>query len=428
MRRYPYLSDHAAASVKKELGADKLMPYVKSETEVSQLVSFARSRGFWTYAIANPLSCGTDEIQLESATTLFPDLSCKTGNIRRNNRCSRPRACDFEQAWKHLSLQSVFQDKNQATLKYPTAFAVARNIAHCFWGAVAPGKIDNPGRILEAHQLTELQNDSSSIRDELQGSLCQIVTVVHSDPMQGVSQDQAKTPRPASSIYSRSGRSPSPPTSPQYKSTVDGEEWSEGTFIDSYQSREDVPSAGNGAEGHEVESDVDDGSSQANLSAGNALMLLSSDTRDSSLALNKAETPVHLRRKPLEVNEGRDRVERADETLHEIKKERYQRNPHRIEKPQHYNEKKKLKQQQAHSTTVLQGYDDDFKLTKSQREYRNLLGPKGTEWKLYAAKWNHSTHSLVASQKRVTSTLHRGSPLSLTICPLGRRQWSRTQH
>ena len=36
-----------------------------------------------------------------------------------------------------------------------------------------------------------------------------------------------------------------------------------------------------------------------------------------------------------------------------------------------------MKQQQAHLTTVLQGYDDDFKLTKSQREYRNLLGPKG---------------------------------------------------
>ena len=55
MRRYPYLSDHAAASVKKELGADKLIPYLKSETEVSQLVSFAKSRGFWTYDIANPL-------------------------------------------------------------------------------------------------------------------------------------------------------------------------------------------------------------------------------------------------------------------------------------------------------------------------------------------------------------------------------------
>ena len=112
------------------------------------------------------------------------------------------------------------------------------DMVRCFWGAVTPGEIDNPGRILEAHQFTELHSDPSGIGDEVQGSLCQNVTTVHSDPMQGVSQDQAKTPRPASSIYSRSGRSPSPPTSPQYKATVDGEEWSEGTFIDSYQSRE----------------------------------------------------------------------------------------------------------------------------------------------------------------------------------------------
>ena len=144
MRRYPYLSDHAAASVKKELGADKLIPYLKSETEVSQLVSFAKSRGFWTYDIANPLLYGTDEIQLESATTFFPKLGCKKGNIPRNNRCSRPRACDFGQAWKHLSLQSVFQDKKQATLKYPAAFAVVRDMVRCFWGAVTPGEIDNP--------------------------------------------------------------------------------------------------------------------------------------------------------------------------------------------------------------------------------------------------------------------------------------------
>ena len=381
MRKYPYLSDHASASVKKEIGGDKFVPCLKSETEVSQLVSFAKSRGFWTYDIANPLLYGTDEIQLESATTFFPKLSCKKGNIRRNNRCSRPRARDFEQAWKHLSLQSVFQDKKQATLKYPTAFAVARNIAHCFWGAVAPGEIDNPGRILEAHQLTELQNDSGSIRDELQGSLSQIVTVVHTDPMQGVSQHQAKMRRPTSSIYSRSGRSPSTLTSPQFESVIDGKEWRVETFIESYRDREDVPSTGNGAEGHEIESHVDP---QANESNGDALMLLSSDssptsTEEETSNFASQARKGHLRGERLEVDKGRDRVERADERLHEVKKEGHRRNPHRIEKPQHYNEKKKLKQQQAHLTRVLQNHNNDPKLTASQREYVNLLDTERTE-------------------------------------------------
>ena len=156
--------------------------------------------------------------------------------------------------WRYCTIDLY---KKQVTLKYPTAFAVVRDMVRCFWGGVNPGEIDNPGRILEAHQFTELHNDPGGIGDELQGPLCQIVTAVQSDPMQGLSQDQAKMPRPASSMNSRSGRSPSPPTSPQHKSNVDGEGWSEGTFIDSYRSREDVPSAGNGTEGHEVESDVD---------------------------------------------------------------------------------------------------------------------------------------------------------------------------
>ena len=98
MRKYPYLSDHASASVKKEIGGDKFVPCLKSETEVSKLVSFAASRGFWTYDIAKLLPHGTDQTQLESASTFFPEVSCKKGNVRRNNRSSRPRACDFKQA------------------------------------------------------------------------------------------------------------------------------------------------------------------------------------------------------------------------------------------------------------------------------------------------------------------------------------------
>lgn len=152
MRKCPYLSDHASASVKTEVGGNKPIPYRKSETEVSHLVSFAKSRGFWTYDIANPLLRGTNETHLESANAFFPELSCTEGNIRRNHRCSHPRACDFEQVWKHLSLQSMFRAPQHPKQKYPTAFAVIRDIVRCFFGTTIPDEIHNPRRILEVHQ------------------------------------------------------------------------------------------------------------------------------------------------------------------------------------------------------------------------------------------------------------------------------------
>ena len=389
MRNHPYLSDHSSAKPIKDGNEDKPVYYLKSEAEVSRLASFAASRGFWTFKIGNLLLRDNVQMQCEPVCTKFPKLSCKKGNIQRNNRYSRPRACDFEQEWKHLSLQNVFQAQKRPSLKYPTAFAVIRDIIRCFWGSVTPGEIDNPRRILQVHQYMEQHNDLSGIGDELQDSSCQIVIAVDSDPMQGTSQDPAKVPRPASSIYSDSGRSPLPPTSPRYRSTIDGEVWSGEDFVESYRRQIDVPSTEDGAEGHVVERSVGGGSSQANEPNGEALMLLSSDTRSNSPASTEVETPIfplqavqsNLRGERIKVDKGPDRAERADETLHEIKKAGHRGNPHRIEKPQHYTQKKKLKQQQTQLTRALRDHDDDLRPAVSQTGHVNLFDTERKDMK-----------------------------------------------
>ena len=387
MRNHPYLSDHSSAKPIKDGNEDKPVYYLKSEAEVSRLALFAASRGFWTFKIGNLLLRDNVQMQCEPVRTKFPKLSCKKANIQRNNRYSRPRACDFEQEWKHLSLQNVFQARKRPSLKYPTAFAVIRDIIRCFWGSVTPGEIDNPRRILQVHQYMEQHNDLSGIGDELQDSSCQIVIAVDSDPMRGTSQDPAKVPRPASSIYSDSGRSPLPPTSPRYRSTIDGEVWSGEDFVELYRRQIDVPSTGDGAEGHAVESSVDGGSSQANEPNGDVLMLLSSDTRSSSPATTDAETPIlpsqavesHLRGEQVKVYRGPDRAERADETLHKIKKAGYQGNPLWVEKTQHYTQKMKLKQQQTQLTRALRDHDDELRPAVSQTGHVNLFDTERKE-------------------------------------------------
>ena len=52
--------------------------------------------------------------------------------------------------------------------------------------------------------------------------------------------------------------------------------------------------------------------------------------------------------------------------LHEIKKAGYRGNPHRIEKPQHYTQKKKLRQQQTQLTRAMRDHDDEVRPPVSQ--------------------------------------------------------------
>ena len=132
MRKFPNLSDHA--KVKKGRGGDTLISCRRSKVEVSKLASFAASCGFWTSDIAGLLPRDDVDTLLKSVDSNLPQLSCEMDDIPRNYRCSCPRARDFKRGWKHLSLQSIYQTQDQPSQKYPTAFAVVRNIVRCFWG------------------------------------------------------------------------------------------------------------------------------------------------------------------------------------------------------------------------------------------------------------------------------------------------------
>ena len=282
-------------------------------------------------------------------------------------------------------------------------------------------RIDNTERLPQSHQGIEQDMDLSAIEAGTQVRSIQDGTTNNPDPTEGVSQilaplrrppssiydsstrpppapgsprynsandsdataveeiaqDPAISPRPASSIYSGSGQSPPPPTSPRYRSTSDGEHWSEA----------DVPSRGDGAEGHAVGSSMDGGSFQAHELNKDELMPLSSDARSNWPASTEAETPTYpsqtletdAREEQVNVDKGPDRPEPADETLSDVKKGGHRENPYRIEKPQQYTQKKKLKQQQKQILRALQDHDDKFRPTESQREYINLLDPEQTE-------------------------------------------------
>ena len=385
MRNSPYLSNHLSAKPIGQGVGDEPVHYLKSNAAVSKLASFAASRGFRNPGIDHLLLGDHVQIHTEPKGTKFPKLSCNRGNIRRENRSSRPQVCDFEQAWKHLSLQSVFRAQTHAVQEYPTAFAVIRNIVRSFLGGATPDEIDNPRRIMHVHQYMEQQNDLGGVRYELQHSSCRDVTTIDSDPMQGISQHPAKKARPASSIYSRSARSLSPPTSPQHGSIAGSESDTVDSFIDSYQSRDDVSSNVNGAECHEFGGDVHGGVSQENQQNEDTSMLLSPGTSNNFPASTVVEAPVYsprivegeVRRERLEV--VKDGVGQAHDTLHESQKEGYRTNPHRIAKPQHYKKKKRLKQRQRHLTQVLQGHDNESRMTPAQREFIDLIEPKGVE-------------------------------------------------
>ena len=223
MRKFNQLSNRSCANVKKEGGREEFVPCLKSDVEVSKLVSFVASRGSWTYHIQNLLSRDTDETQPEMVSTVFPKLSGDTQNIPRHIRCSRPRDSDFEQEWKHLSLKSVFQVRKEPSRKYPTAYAVVRDMVRSFSGPDAPGGIDDPERILQSHQYIEQGNHSS-----------QNCINKDTEPMEGMSHDLTTLPGPSSSKYDGSIRSTLVSSSPRCGSASEGEFWSAANFTGLY--------------------------------------------------------------------------------------------------------------------------------------------------------------------------------------------------
>lgn len=363
LRNHPYLSDHPSAKPIQDRNEDEPVHYLKSEAEVSKLVSFAASRGFWTFDIGTSLPRDHVPMQSEPVGTKLPKLSCKKSNIQPSNRSSRPRACDFEQVWKHLSLQSVFEAQKQPSLKYPTAFAVVKDIVRCFWGSVSPSEIANPDRMLRVEQYMEQHDDLSRAADESQASSNQDGIAADSGPMQGVSQKLATLPRSASSKYSDSGRLSSATTFPGKISPISGEFWGENDFTGLYHSPMDISST-------EDESNVHDGSHQANAFNGDIPMRLSSNTRSDSRATSEADTPttppqdVELEQ-PVKVNKGPDRAER-------VRKAGRQGLPQRVEKSQQYTQKKRLRQQQTRLERALQRRDDDHVQTVMRKAEEHM--------------------------------------------------------
>ena len=330
--------------LKKNRKKDKHPSRLRTGANV-ELASFAAARGFWSNGIKVLLKQSSREISSQHMNLELRKFSRDQVDIPTSSRCSRPRRCDHEKGWKDLSLENVYQEQAASTNQYPTAFAVARHMIWSFWGCHPPYGWDHSERIVQRSEYLQYIN-APVCADSGARTLRDYDTSANDVNVEEVAQGREISPPSASSIYRSSGESPSPPTSPQ----------------------------------HAVGSSVNRGSCQAHEVNINEFMPLSSDTRSNWPASAERETPTllsppvesHSRKERMSVDKAHDRVERVDQTLHDMKKEG-RGNPHRIEKPQHYKGKKELRQQQKRLTRVLQGHDYQCKMTSVQREFNNLV-------------------------------------------------------
>ena len=167
----------------------------------------------------------------------------------------------------------------------------------------------------------------------------------------------------------------------------------------------------NGAECHKFGSHAHGGTSQENEPNEDTSMPLSPGTRDHFPASTMAEAPIYtprtvereLRRERLEMIKDADGVGQTHDMLRGSQREGYRTNPHRIAKPQHYKKKERLKRQQRHLTQVLQGHDEQFRMTPAQREFVNLIDPKG-------AVLDDVSNTLSAGEGSVISNLEPAIP------------------
>ncbi|KAK3045703.1 hypothetical protein LTR09_012748 [Extremus antarcticus] len=412
MRKFPQLSDHRSAKVKKGQGGDTLISCWRSKTEVAKLASFAASCGFWTSDIADLLPRDVNML-CESVDSNLPQLSCKTNDIPRSYRCSRPPAYDFEREWKHLSLKSIYQIQKQPSQKYPTAFAVVRNIVLCFWGTDTPREIENPERLLQPQQYNELYNSVSVGRDGPPIPPCQYDTDGDLSAMQGESQDAVYLHPPTSSRYSDSSRSTSTPTSRRCGSVAGGVEWSEEDFIASYGRCVDTPDFDDASNMQAIENFVDRDSDQMNQSDADVLMALSPGSKRSSPAPTHTE-PLHLSPQAQDIHtqgehakadglwqassgpkQGRDRGERTDGWLRKIKNVGNRKIPHRVEKARHETQNPRLKQQKTNMIRTMQNTVDELRATASPPERVNHYQPERVEM--------HDAHNGSGPQETVQS-------------------------
>lgn len=141
--RYPHLSSPVSKNLKKDR---KNKGPTTDQSVMSQLASFAASRGFTNSEIQRLL--GHDEVNLglDALPEVSPKLSQDEEDLPLQYRCSRPSLSDFEKEWHLLSLENIYELPEQAKKDHPTAYAVARDTVRCFLGLFAPFGIGHAER------------------------------------------------------------------------------------------------------------------------------------------------------------------------------------------------------------------------------------------------------------------------------------------
>lgn len=346
MRNFPFLSDDPSAGVKKEPDGVQIVKCTESEPEISKLASFAASRGFWSYDICNkPLkeADGTNPV-----VVCFPELSRDEPSLRSSNRCSRPRGSDFEQGWKHLSLENIFQDQARTSKKHPTPFAVVRSMAQSFWGSEAPEGIGDCERFLQSHQCIEQCIDPSGFEAGMRFRSDQDDITDNAYSFDAVSRISALLPRPASSVYDEFIQLPSTRGSPHCQSADNNEAFSPGAIIDMYAN----------------EPIADDEPNSTGSRASNNLLQVEESEMPHKQIEEDRFLHAQLRRKP-----DRARSERADDNLRRIKNRAgHQGIQHRVEKRPRGHQKANAKPNKENATMARQNHDRKSREAITQTE------------------------------------------------------------
>ena len=138
LRNYEYLSDLTSANAKKDKGCANFERRGRSEAKISELASFAATRGLDTAQINQKLARYPALARTELTSSDIPDLSWDGFNLPQHLRRNRSGRSDFARDSNRLSLRNIFHLPQQPLRKFATSFAVTIDIVHCFFGERPP--------------------------------------------------------------------------------------------------------------------------------------------------------------------------------------------------------------------------------------------------------------------------------------------------
>ncbi|KAK5111090.1 hypothetical protein LTR85_012265 [Meristemomyces frigidus] len=152
MRHFPELSDIAASQPRKEKGGPKPTRKEVSSERQDAFAAFATALGFEVRNSSDRVDSQDAPIPDISPLMETPNASTDMVDIPIGARCNRPFERNFRTGRKFLFIQHIYAVHSVSNRhEYITAFAVAQDLIHSFWGERFAPKWPDGGQHQTAH-------------------------------------------------------------------------------------------------------------------------------------------------------------------------------------------------------------------------------------------------------------------------------------